>query len=150
MPHAPAKPCRHPGCPALNHDGYCPAHLPLYPAYERRPDSRPSSSRRGYGASWRKIREDVLRAHGIPRDRWPLYDVDHCPPYDPTREPDHRKYTLTPRLHGDHSRKTVREDGGWGKARRGGGAESLEPSRVDRSDEVNIFTREFLLKGSAR
>jgi hypothetical protein len=52
----------------------------------------------------------VLARYGIPRDEWPKYDVDHNPPYDPDAEPDHRKYTLIPRLHSDHASKTARED----------------------------------------
>lgn len=91
----------------------------------------------------------MLLAHGIPRERWPEYDVDHVPAYNPAIEPDHTKYQLIPRLHADHSRKTVREDGGWGrpKAQRVGGDRSLGLSRVDRRDEASFFTRELLLKG---
>ena len=57
----------------------------------------------------------VLQKAGIPRGEWGKYDVDHNPPYNPALEPDHTKYQLIPRLHGEHSSKTVREDGGWGK-----------------------------------
>jgi hypothetical protein len=75
-----------------------------------RKDSRKSSARRGYGNTWRKIRENVLYKNGIPRDQWPLYDVDHNPPYDPSIEPDHSRYLLIPRLHAEHSSKTATED----------------------------------------
>lgn len=51
---------------------------------------------------------------GIPEDQWRLYDVDHNPPYDPSREPNHWAYSLVPRLHADHSRKTAAHDGGFG------------------------------------
>jgi len=47
---------------------------------------------------------------GIPQNQWPLYDVDHNPPYDPIKEPDHRRYVLVPRLRSDHSRKTATQD----------------------------------------
>ncbi len=60
-------------------------------------------------AEWRKIRAEVLTSHGIPKDIWHLYDVDHTPQYNPEVESDHRKYTLTPLLHGEHSRKTANE-----------------------------------------
>jgi hypothetical protein len=63
-----------------------------------------------YGYEWRKIRARVLVAYGIPKDQWSLYDIDHNPPYNPDIEPDHRMYTLIPRLHADHSRKTATED----------------------------------------
>jgi hypothetical protein len=72
---------------------------------------------RGYDRDWQRIREGVLAAAGIPEANWPLYDVDHTPPYDPAIERDHRKYILTPRLHGRHSRKTAMRDGGWGNPR---------------------------------
>jgi hypothetical protein len=52
----------------------------------------------------------VLRDHGIPQDQWPLYAVDHNPPYNPEVEPDHSKYKLVPRLIEDHNSKTARED----------------------------------------
>ncbi len=80
--------------------------------------ARPSPSRRGYGPAWRKIRERVLREWSIPLKDWPLYDVDHNPPYDPEVELDHMKYRLTPRLHGGHSAKTAASDGGFGNPKR--------------------------------
>lgn len=82
---------------------YCPQHRK-----PRKP--RPSSAGRGYGYRWQKVREEVLLRHGIPREQWSLYDVDHNPPYNKEIEPDHRKYQLTPRLHAEHSRKTAEQD----------------------------------------
>jgi hypothetical protein len=76
---------------------------------------RPSSAKRGYGVEWKRIREMVLRGAGIPFHLWPLYDVDHEPAYNIDIEPDHMKYRLTPRLHGEHSAKTARLDHGFGK-----------------------------------
>jgi len=73
-------------------------------------DNRVSSSRRGYGNSWRKIRVEILKKNNIPKEQWPLYDIDHNPPYNPSIEPNHRKYKLIPRLHADHSKKTVKCD----------------------------------------
>jgi hypothetical protein len=83
-----------------------------------RPVSRPSPSLRGYGPSWRKIRERVLREWGIPLKDWPLYDIDHNPPYDRDLEPDHGKYQLVPRLRSEHSAKTAASDGGFGNPKR--------------------------------
>ena len=72
---------------------------------------RPSrSGGKSYGNGWKKVRIHVLAMHGIPREQWSLYDVDHNPPYDADIEPDHYKYNLIPRLHAEHSQKTANED----------------------------------------
>lgn len=76
----------------------------------RREDDRPSPARRGYGAQWRRIREQVLTEAGIPRSDWSLYAVDHRPPYNPDIEPDHRQYTLVPMRKEAHNRKTAAHD----------------------------------------
>lgn len=107
MPTRPASPCTVATCPNRKP---CPLH-------GRAPDTRPSATARGYGWEWRKVRAEVLRQHGIPEAEWHLWDVDHSPRYDPANEPDHRRYTLTPRLHGEHSRKTATSDGGFGNKR---------------------------------
>lgn len=99
-------------------NGFCPQHEGERPVFVRQRDNRPSPSIRGYGAEWRKVREEVLIRSGIPRAEWHRYDIDHNPPYNPAVEKDHRKYQLIPRLHGEHSRKTVREDGGYGHAKK--------------------------------
>ena len=116
--------CLAPACRRLAVDGtsYCAAHASL--AVKRQPhqDTRPSAARRGYGHGWKTIRAEVLRAHGIPKEQWHLYDVDHRPAYNPDIEPDHRKYQLVPLLHGSHSRKTIQEDGGFGNKRKREGA----------------------------
>jgi hypothetical protein len=144
VPSKPARSCKYPRCPSRCHDhtGYCAAHVHLYVPFVRQPDNRESSTKRGYGRSWRAIREHVLARHGIPRERWSEYDVDHNPAYNPVIEPDHTKYQLIPRLHAEHSRKTVREDGGWGKPKqsRGGGIHSLEDPWVNRRDVSNTHT----------
>lgn len=74
------------------------------------PDTRESSFDRGYDAQWRKVRISILASAGIPEDQWPLYAVDHNPPYDKNIEPDHTRYTLIPKLIADHNRKTAIED----------------------------------------
>lgn len=71
---------------------------------------RESSYVRGYDHRWKKIREEVLAAAGIPIYLWPCYAVDHNPPYNPQVEPNHRKYTLIPREISEHNRKTATED----------------------------------------
>ncbi|MEN6491810.1 MAG: hypothetical protein ABFC85_07440 [Rectinema sp.] len=115
MPYAPARACRYQRCPMLTRDpsGYCEAHRHKARAFHQ--ESAVHRSPGGYG-NWRRIREQVLRAHGIPESDWHLYDIDHDPVYDPAREPDHTKYKLTPMLHAGHSQKTVRHDHGFGRA----------------------------------
>jgi hypothetical protein len=71
---------------------------------------RPSNSERGYGREWRKIRKEVLRSYGIPEQDMKLYAVDHNPPYSRDIQPDHRMYSLVPRLIAEHNSKTARED----------------------------------------
>ena len=109
MPTKPLSPCRAYDCPGMarGRGGYCAAHASMA-------DDRPSAASRGYGAEWRKIREAVLTRAGIPPKAWHLYDIDHEPPYNPAMEYDHRRYKLTPRLHGAHSSKTAERDGGFG------------------------------------
>ena len=108
------KPCNAPMCAGYATDrGYCEQHQHLAKPRRKR-DRRPAPSRRGYGREWQTIRREVLRDWNIPQEDWPLYDVDHRPRYDPAREPDHRKYQLVPMLRSEHSRKTVRHDGGLG------------------------------------
>jgi len=56
MPQTALKPCNHPGCRALVRDRrYCPAHTRDADA------ARPAAAKRGYNATWRKIRYMVLR-----------------------------------------------------------------------------------------
>jgi hypothetical protein len=99
--------CAESGCPGIAEKGsyYCAIHKRV-----RLADYRQSAAKRGYDRNWQRIRVRVLRQSGIPREEWPKYDVDHNPPYDPATEPDHNKYTLIPRLHADHSRKTALEN----------------------------------------
>jgi hypothetical protein len=98
MPTRPLGPCRIPSCPnRASYRGYCAKHK----AYA---DNRPSSASRGYGTEWRKIREQVLSSHNIPKYMWSMYDIHHEPAYDASKEPDHTKYRLTPMLHEEHSK----------------------------------------------
>jgi hypothetical protein len=99
--------------------GYCEAHEHLAaPRPQRQYHTAAVHRGPGYG-EWRRVRAIVLGRAGIPQDQWSRYDVDHTPAYDPDRDPDHSHYTLTPRLHADHTAKTNREDGGFGNRKRG-------------------------------
>lgn len=139
MPKRPPRPCKHPGCPQLSHTGYCEEHAPAVPASSPLSPPRRSAARRGYGRGWRRIRERALTSYGIPRHDWPLYDIDHRPPYDPDVEPNHSRYTLVPMLRSNHSRKTARENGGFGNPLAGEGqVRSPGNSAGDRGGEDNI------------
>jgi len=116
MPHKPLKPCLYPGCTKTVPSGYCQAHAHFYTPPARAVDNRPSAAARGYGKRWQAIRNEVLCRSGIPRELWHLYDIHHEPPYNPAIEPNHRAYKLTPMLHRDHSRETMRSRGRGGKS----------------------------------
>ena len=115
MPTAALKPCSAPaGCPELVQRGRCARHMRPAPAY------RGSSTQQGYGAAWRALRLFVLARDPICRDASGCVersvDVDHRVPRrggggdDPSN--------LQGMCHAHHSAKTVREDGGWGRAGR--------------------------------
>lgn len=141
MPRKVSRPCKHPYCPALtlNPNGFCDSHQSDFNPYFKPNDNRPSAALRGYGRDWKyRIRPNVLKQYGIPKDLWHLYDIDHNPPYDPEIEPDHEKYILIPRLRSEHSRKTNKSDGGLGNPKQGAGvSKSLQVLGVDRDGQVS-------------
>lgn len=79
----------------------------------RQPDTRPSSSARGYDATWRRFRRQYLRAH-------PLCvvcgaaatHVDHIDGTGPFGPRGYDPSNLQPLCHADHNRKTNKLDGG--------------------------------------
>ena len=124
MPRRAAKPCRHPGCPSLIPGGadrcYCDEHQREHDRqYDR---GRGSSSARGYGATWRKLRRLVLSERPLCEDPFGIHarrdevvaaeEVDHIVPL---REGgDNSRDNLQALCKSCHSRKTAREDGRWG------------------------------------
>lgn len=107
----PARVCAEPGCPQLAEvGGYCRAHARA----KRPPDERPSASRRGYDAKWRRNRAKFLKAN-------PYCELCGAPSTDV----DHRLArakggtdhwdNLQALCHSCHSRKTATQDGGWGR-----------------------------------
>ncbi len=113
-PRAALRPCRQPGCPALVEYGACDQHR------QRRPDNRPSASKRGYGHKWRQLRAKVLRLE--PNCRVcrmegrlvPAQEVDHVVPlaHGGTNE----LANLAPICGQHHRSKTARQSSGWGDA----------------------------------
>lgn len=138
MPRRTQTICKIPGCGRLTDRGYCKYHAKRAEAL-RSHDTRDSSSRRGYDAAWRKIRAAVLRKAGIPKERWPEFDVHHSPPYNPAIEPDHRKYHLQAVPRSEHSRITSKTGGGFGNRRQGEGeVKSLRNTPIDREVQVRM------------
>lgn len=117
MPYKPKRPCNHPGCPALAHERYCPAHK------TKHEQSRGSATERGYSSRWRKARLLFLREH-------PLCEcdecttsgvivaaevVDHTIPHKGNYELfwDETNWRAMSKRH--HDIKTATEDGGFGR-----------------------------------
>jgi 5-methylcytosine-specific restriction protein A len=90
------------------------ARCPLHPVV----DTRPSASRRGYGVQWREIRRAVIARDPIcvscmvERST----DVDHRVPR--ARGGSDSPANLVGLCHSCHSRKTAREDRGFGNTKR--------------------------------
>lgn len=113
--------CRHPSCGKLIDDaGYCPSHVRVE---QKRADAqRGSSSERGYNYRWQKARQTFLRANPLCRHCTKLgmvraaTEVDHVIPH----RGDQELFWNTDNWQGlckpCHSRKTAREDGGYGRS----------------------------------
>lgn len=96
------------------------------PVFERPEAARPSAARRGYGGKWRVIRAAFLKAH--PRCEAcgaPASEADHRTPL--AAGGTHAWVNLRPLCKPCHSRKTARDDGGFGNAKK-----SLSVGRLDR------------------
>ena len=95
---------------------------------KRRTERAGSSTERGYGYSWQKRRTAFLRGHPLfeecrKRGRiTPATDVDHIRPHKGDPELFWDWDNLQALCHECHSKKTAREDGGFGNGiRRGSG-----------------------------
>lgn len=133
--------CRFPGCrkPVPRGERYCAAHAEKGRLRDeaqearakqfrekRRRELRGSSSDRGYGYRWQKLRNRFIAQHplcqacqakGIIRM---ATDVDHIVPHRGDPELLYDEVNLQSLCHECHSRKTAREDGGFGNRRYGG------------------------------
>lgn len=110
MPFATLRLCVTPGCPNRVPQGAC------APCSRRREQARGTSTERGYGSAWQKIRLAVLveeplcvrcLAQGIVK---PSEEVDHILPKSRGGTDDRSNLQGLCRTH--HSRKTMTEDGG--------------------------------------
>lgn len=111
------KPCSKPGCPELTTGRYCENH-------KNQRDMRESAARRGYDSRWRRARRLYLSRHPLcveceRRGRLtPADTVDHVVPHkgDPVLLWDEANWQAL--CAPCHSRKTAREDGGFGNPQR--------------------------------
>lgn len=85
VPFKPKTPCRHPGCPELSVERFCPQHAKAEDERYRRFQRDPAINRR-YGHAWRKVRARYLDAHPLCEDcledgrTTPAAEVHHVVP----------------------------------------------------------------------
>lgn len=62
MPQRPQRPCRHKGCRTLhrNANGYCDQHQDDAKAWARKEAAPKTTTQRGYGWRWQKLRQRIL------------------------------------------------------------------------------------------
>lgn len=119
MPHSAPKPCRFAGCRALARDGVlCDAHKHEASGYDSR---RRSSTMRGYGRPWSRLRRCFLSQHPLcshclaAGHLVPATQVDHIVPLSRGGGNDTENLEALCARH--HSIKTVQRDGGFGRQR---------------------------------
>lgn len=111
------KPCNEPSCPQLTRKGYCEQHKTSKTLYDLH---RESSARRGYNSRWRKAREEYLAKHPLCQScmlqgkRITATVVDHITPHKGDKKLFWDSTNWRPLCASCHSRKTVKEDGGFG------------------------------------
>lgn len=115
MPTRPGRACNSVGCAEIVRDGHsrCPAHR------REREQRRGSSSQRGYGSAWREIRDRFIRENPLcifcqAEGRIvPATDVDHI---IAKRDGGRDEWSnLRSLCHACHSRRTVRDNGGFAR-----------------------------------
>ena len=118
MPLKSLKPCRKVGCTALTRSGYCEQHTRYYNNHYD--DNRESANKRGYNYKWQKYRAVFLAKNPfctehLKENKYVIATVvDHIVPHKGDmvlfwNEKNHQGLCES-----CHSRKTVREDGGFG------------------------------------
>ena len=118
MPLKPLSPCAYPSCPAFAEVGerYCKAHKAKADKAEQ--DRRGTSTQRGYGARWQRLRLLVLTRDPVcrhPGCNELSTDVDHIVPRSQGGRDTMKN--LQGMCHPHHSAKTARENGGFGNTR---------------------------------
>lgn len=128
--------CSYPGCNGTVPYGekYCERHKASGPEREkrmkqererRRQRRKGSSAAQGYGSHWQRLRAAFLRAHPLcvmcqkEGRLTAATEVDHVIPHHGDARLMWDESNLQPLCANCHSRKTAREDGGFGNPRRG-------------------------------
>lgn len=108
--------CNKPGCCRLTENGYCELHKK-----ERKPDKRPSAYKRGYTPAWQRASKAYLIKHpfcveclkkGVHKRS---EVVDHIKPHKGDRNLFWDSNNWQALCKQCHDRKTVIEDGGFGR-----------------------------------
>lgn len=119
MPIRPKRPCNKPGCRNLTTERYCEEHAKLYQQQQDR--ERGTAYQRGYNNRWRKARETYLKRNPLCRhceDEGIVKAatvVDHIVPHRGDQKLFWDRDNWQPLCKQHHDRKTVREDGGFGR-----------------------------------
>src|ERR1051325_7443587 len=119
MPSGPLKPCTQPGCPNLTSQRLCAEHRKEANfKYDR---ARGNARDRGYTTRWDKARAGYLRHHPLcvvcerdEKQTTPATVVDHIVPNRGNSDLFWDKSNWQSLCERHHSRKTAREDGGFG------------------------------------
>ena len=125
MPTKPLRPCRHAGCNKLTRNGYCEIHEKLYRKTTQSKDNRESSAKRGYGRKWRNESKLYLAENPwckscmVAGRRVPATEVDHIIPHKGDKKLFWDRKNWQGLCSSCHSKKTSREDGGFGRLPRG-------------------------------
>lgn len=121
MPIRPKRPCTYPGCRELTAEGNrCPAHRKAQRQYEDR--NRGTAAQRGYDSQWRKARKGYLRKHPVCvqcLEEGQVIEatiVDHIIPHKGDKALFWDSSNWQPLCKRHHDIKTVKEDGGFGRA----------------------------------
>lgn len=120
MPMMPHRPCRHPGCPefAIHNSPLCPAHT------RQRDRQRDTAHERGYSYKWHQFRTQYLKEHPLCKQcliegiSTPATEVDHIVPHNGNERLMWDESNLQPLCKRCHSKKTARENGGFGHRRK--------------------------------
>ena len=120
LPRKPLTPCRHPGCPELTEDRFCPKHMQEYNRRYNRKERAKYSKQLYNTARWQRLRKKVLLVHPlcVECERQgrvtPSTVVDHIVPHKGHLELFWDEGNLQGLCKNCHDSKTTKE-GRWGK-----------------------------------
>lgn len=132
MTMRPLRPCIYPGCRAYASAGgcYCDAHQArMNEQRAARNKMRPTSTQMGYNSRWAQARKAFITAHPLCAEclkkgkYTPATDVDHIVPHKGNKILFWNRNNWQSLCHSCHSRKTAKEDGGYGNKNPWGGFE---------------------------